>query len=186
MWNQSFFNFCFLMLLLTVLAAHQPFARLARTSDLDVDTDDQISTTIVRPAEVSDAMSFVERAWRRAMVMREWLLEYNSSQWEVFNAANPAETDLLEARFHVSNAEVLAAAMSENDRAVKELARAENSIEAVQALVNRSLAPQLKTVENEITAAERSEADPAFSNVPFEAIKTNLDHLIRTVRSSQA
>lgn len=120
------------------------------------------------------------------MVMREWLLESNSSQWEIFNAANPAETDLLEARFHVSNAEVLAAAMCENDRAAKELARAENSLEAVQALVNRSLTPQLKTVESEISAAERSEADWGSANVPFETIKTNLDHLIRTVRASQA
>ena len=186
MWNQSFFNFCFLMLLLTVLATHQPFAGLARTSDLDLDTDDQISTKIIRPPEVSHAMSFFERTWRRAMVMREWLLESNSSQWEIFNAANPAETDLLEARFHVSNAEVLAAAMRENDRAAKELARAENSLEAVQALVNRSLTPQLKTVESEITAAEQSEADSAFSNISFETIKTNLDHLIQIVRASQA
>ena len=168
------------------LAAHQPFARLARTSDLDLDTDDQISSPIVRPAEVRDAMSFFEQTWRRAMVMREWLMESNSSQWEIFNAANPAETDLLEARFHVSNAEVLAAAMSENDRAAKELARAENSLETVQALVNRSLAPQLETVESEITAAEHSEADLAFSNVSFETIKTNLDHLIQIVRASQA
>jgi hypothetical protein len=185
MWNQSFFNFCFLMLLLTVLAAHQPFALLARTSGVDLDTEDQISSQIVRPAEVRDAMSFFEKTWRRAMVMREWLMEYNSSQWEIFNAANPAETDLLEARFHVSNAEVLAAAMSENDRAAKELARAENSLETVQALVNRSLAPRLKTVENEITAAERSEADLTFSDLAFETIKTNLDHLIQTMRTPQ-
>jgi len=185
MWNQSFFNFCFLMLLLTVLAAHQPFALVARTPDVDPDADDQISSPIVRPAEVRDAMSFLEKTWRRAMVMREWLMEYNSSQWEIFNAANPAETDLLEARFHVSNAEVLAAAMSENDRAAKELARAENSLETVQALVNRSLAPRLKTLENEITAAERSEADPTFSDLPFETIKTNLDHLIQTMRAPQ-
>lgn len=185
MWNQSFFNFCFLMLLLTVLAARQPFALLARTSGVDLDTDDQASSPIVRPAEVRDAMSFFEKTWRRAMVMREWLMEYNSSQWEIFNAANPVETDLLEARFHVSNAEVLAAAMSENDRAVKELARAQNSLETVQALVNRSLTPELKTVENEITAAERSDADLAFSNVSFETIKTTLDHLIQRVHASR-
>ena len=73
----------------------------------------------------------------------------------------------------------------ENDRAATELARAQNSLEAVLALGDRSLDPQLKTVETEITAAERSEADSAFSNVPFETIKTNLDHLIQTVRASQ-
>ena len=186
MWNQWFCNFCFLMLMLTVLAAHEPFALQTRTSDLDLDTDDQVSSPIIRPAQVNDALNFFEKTWRRAMIMREWLLEYNSSQWEIFNAANPAETDLIEARFHVSNAEVFAAAMSENDRAVKELARAESSLEAVQALVNGSLAPELKTLESEITAAERGKADPAFSNIPFTTIKTNLDHLIQIVRSSQA
>jgi len=184
MWNQSFFNFCFLMLLLTVLTARQPLIALSRTSDTELDADGPISSTMLSPAQVTDAMSFVEKTWRRAMVMREWLLEYNSSQWEIFNAANPAVTDLLEARFHVSNAEVLAAAMSETERAVKELARAETSLEAVQPLVNRTLAPDLKSVESEIAAAERSEADPVFSNVPFETIKTNLDHLIQTLRSS--
>jgi len=183
MWNQSFFNFCFLMLLLTVLAAHHPL--IGRNSDIDLDSDGQISSTIVRPAELSNAMSFFEKTWLRAMLMREWMLEYNSSEWEIFNATNPAETDLLEARFHVGNAEVLADAMSENDRAATELARAQNSLEAVQALGDRRLDPQLKTVETEITGAQRSEADSAFPNVPFETIKTNLDHLIQTVRASQ-
>src|ERR1043165_5361981 len=158
MWNQSFFNFCFLMLLITILTARHPF-NVARTSDAELDADEPISSTMLGPAQVAEAITFVEKTWRHAMVMREWLLESNSSQWEIFNAANPAETDLLEARFHVSNAEVLAAAMRENDRGATELARAENSLEAVQALVNRSLTPQLKTVESEITAAEQSEAD---------------------------
>lgn len=185
MWNQSFFNFCFLMLLLMVLTARYPLNLLGRTSDGELDADEAISSSTLRPAQAVDAMNFVEQTWRRAMVMRKWLLESNSSQWEIFNAANPAETDLLEARFHVSNAEVLAAAMSENGRAAKELARAENSLEAVQGLINRSVTPPLKTVESQISAAERNEQDWAFSKVPFETIKTNLDHLIQTVRASQ-
>jgi hypothetical protein len=186
MWNQSFFNFCFLMLLLTVLTARHPYQSLVPTSNAEPDADEQISSTTLRPAQVADAMSFVEKTWGRAMVMREWLMEYNSSQWEIFNAVNRAETDLLEARFHVSNAEVLAAAMSENDRAVKELARAESSLEAVQPLVKNSLDPQLKTVETEITAVERRDAESTFSTSPFENIKTDLDRLIQSVRASQS
>jgi hypothetical protein len=41
----------------------------------------------------------------------------------VFRASSPAENDLIEARFHVANAEVFTEAMSENARAIKELAR---------------------------------------------------------------
>ena len=185
MWNQSFFNFCFLMLLVMILTARHPL-NVARTSDAELDADEPISSTMLGPAQVAEAITFVEKTWRHAMVMREWLMEYNSSQWEIFNAANPAETDLLEARFHVSNAEVLAAAMSEHDRAVKELTRAETSLEAVQPLLKGVLDPQLTTVETEITAAERSEANSGFSSGPFEDIKTDLDRLIQKVRASQS
>ena len=57
-------------------------------------------------------------------VFNEWLMEYNTSQWELFRALSPAETDLIEARFHVANAEVFTDGISENDRAIKELDRA--------------------------------------------------------------
>jgi len=88
MWNQSFFNFCFLMLLITILTARHPF-NVARTSDAELDADEPISSTMLGPAQVAEAITFVEKTWRHAMVMREWLMEYNSSQWEIFNAANP-------------------------------------------------------------------------------------------------
>ena len=185
MWNESFFNFCFLMLLLAVLTAHHPSGLIGRSTESDSESNDRMAQIIVRPAEMDGAVSFLETSWRRAMVMREWLLEFNSSQWEIFNAANPAETDLLEARFHVSNAEVLADAMSENDRAVTELARAQKSLHAVESLIDRRLDPQLNTLETEIIAAEQNQADVALSAVPFENMKTELDHLIQTVRASE-
>ncbi|HEX7233281.1 MAG TPA: hypothetical protein VF452_23070 [Candidatus Binatia bacterium] len=185
MWNQSFFNFCFLMLLLSVLAARHPSFLIGQNDETDSESNNEMSQMIVRPAEITGAVSFLETTWRRAMVMREWLLEFNSSQWEIFNAANPAETDLLDARFHLSNAEVLADAMSENDRAVTELTRAENSLHAVQTLIDPRLDPQLKTLETEIIAAEKSRPDVVLSTVPFENMKTELDHLIQTVRTSE-
>ncbi|HEY7218326.1 MAG TPA: hypothetical protein VH985_08025 [Candidatus Binatia bacterium] len=113
-------------------------------------------------------------------------MEYAASQWEISNASNPAETDLLEARFHVANAEVLSEAMSENDRALKEFARAEISLDAVQTLVAPSLSPRLKTIKDEITAAEMTEREGRiFTTAPFEAIKTNLDHLIESMHRSK-
>ncbi len=91
------------------------------------------------------------------MVIKEWLMEYNTAQWEFFSSSSPAETDLLEARFHVSNAEVFTEAMSENNRAIKELIRAETLLQAVQTLVKPNLAPQLTTIKDEVTAAESLE-----------------------------
>ena len=138
------------------------------------------------PAEFSDAAALLHSAWRRAMVFNEWLMEYNASQWEIFRASSPAETDLLEARFHITNAEVFTATMREADRAIKELDRAATSLQDVQALVKPNLAPQLTTISAEITAAERNERkDGVFSTAPFETIKADLDHLIAVVRLSQ-
>ena len=179
----SLLNFCFFMLFITLLATHHPIAingRLVQTSPW-FDADDEFSNAVSPPAALSNAVAFMGDTWRRAMVMREWLLDYNMSEWEIFNAADSAENDLLQARFHVGNAEVLTDAMRETDRAVKELARAETALEAVQNLVKSSLSLQLKNVEGEIVAAEQ---DNDLSRVPFEKIKANLDHLIQTLRSS--
>jgi hypothetical protein len=137
-------------------------------------------------ASLGQAASFLHDTWRRGMVIKEWLMEYNTAQWEIFSSSSPAETDLLEARFHVANAEVFTEAMSENDRAVKELIRAETSLQAVQTLVKPNLALQLTTIRDEVTAAESLERTKAtFTRAPFETIKTDLDHLIERVRVSK-
>ena len=180
----SLLNFFFFMLFVTLLAAHHPFAingRMTQTAPW-FDSDNEFSNAVSLPAALTNAMVYMGNTWRRAMVMREWLLDYNMSEWEIFNAGDPAENDLLQARFHVGNAEVLTDAMRETDRAVKELARAETSLEEVQNLVKPTLSLQLKNVEGEIVAAEQ---DNDLSRVPFEQIKANLDHLIQTVRSSK-
>jgi len=123
---------------------------------------------------------------RRSMVLKEWTIEYNAFQWEIFRASSPAETDLLDARFHVANAEVLTEAMSKNARAIRELDRAETSLKAAETHVEPSLARQVKTIDDEITAAEsREQTEDAFSMIPFETIKAHLDHLIAIVRSAK-
>ncbi len=179
----SLLNFCFFMLFITLLATHHPIAVNGRMVESApwFDTDDEFSTPVSLPAALSNAVAFVGNTWRRAMVMREWLMDYNMSEWEIFKAGDSAENDLLQARFHVGNAEVLTDAMGETDRAVKELARAETSLEAVQNLAKPSLSLQLRTIEGEIVAAEQQRGDD-LARVPFEKIKANLDHLIQTVR----
>lgn len=134
---------------------------------------------------VHRAATFFGRAWHRSMAFEEWWLDYSASQWELSNASSPVESDLLEARFHVANAEVLTDALSENDRAMKELARAETSLDAARAIADRNVGPQLSAVSKEIAPAETHEqTQDAASTVPLEAIKADLDHLIALLRLS--
>ena len=105
---------------------------------------------------------------------------------KILRASSPAESDLLDARFHVANAEVFTEALSKSTRAIRELDRAEISLRAAETLVKPSLARQVKTIDDEITAAETHEqAEDTFSTMPFETIKVHLDHLIAMVRSAR-
>lgn len=198
MWRHPILNLCFVIIVITVLnlrhsvSVFGPTAHGWTETDRDAAqgyaymSDGELPLGRRSAASLGQAASFLHDTWRRGMVIKEWLTEYNTAQWEIFSSSSPAETDLLEARFHVANAEVFTEAMSENDRAVKELIRAETSLQAVQTLVKPNLAPQLTTIRDEVTAAESLERSKAtFTRAPFETIKTDLDHLIERVRVSK-
>lgn len=197
MWRYPFFNLCFVILVITLLSIQHSAAvfgpaahiRLAARDDYSEEngfTSEGESRRSLRiPAEFSRAAAFLNDTWRRGKVFNEWLMEYNTSQWEILRAASPAETDLLEARFHIANAEVFTDAMSESDRAIKELDRAATSLQEVQTLVKPNLVPQLTTLSAEITTAEmREQRGDVVSTAPFETIKADLDHLIEVLHVS--
>jgi hypothetical protein len=197
MWRYPFLNLCFVILVITIvtlqhsvivfgLTAH---SRAVTSSDQSqryaFTLDGESSRSSPAPADFSRAAAFLNEIWHRGRVFNAWLMEYNTFQWELFRASSPAETDLIEARFHVANAEVFTEGMSENDRAIKELDRAAASVQAVQTLVRDNLTLKLTTIRAEITAAELNEqTEDTFSTVPFETIKADLDHLIEIVRMS--
>ena len=198
MWRYPFLNLCFVVLAITLFAIQRSVtvfgptahSRAVTSSDQSqryaFTLDGESPMSLRAPADFSRAAAFLHDIWHRGKVFNEWLMEYNTSQWELFRASSPAETDLIEARFHVANAEVFTEGMSENDRAIKELDRAATSLQAVQTLVKDNLAPEVTTIKAEITAAElNKQTEPASSTVPFETIKANLDHLIEIVRVSK-
>ena len=198
MWRYRFLNLCFVILLITFLALQYsetvfgPSAHTIAVTDSDSSQGSdsiatgQSSSRLRAQAELSRAGALLYDIWLRGMAIREWLMEYNTFRWEIFSASSPAETELLEARFHVANAEVFTEATHENERAIKELARAETSLQAVETLVLRRLAPQLTTIKAEIAVVETHEqTEEAFSTMPFQTIKVDLDRLIEIVRSAQ-
>lgn len=185
MWKDPLINFYFLILCVTVLALRHPGytpGLIAHGGDAaeSYPSGDDISRQFPNQTALRRAAEFIDQAWRRTVVFKEWWMEYNASRWEMLNASSPAESDLLEARFHVANAEVFTEAMNEHDRAIKELARAETSIEAAERVVAPRIASQLTNVRKEVVAAETSNADTE----PFDLIKSDLDRLIERLRIS--
>ena len=191
MWRDPFNNLCFVLILVTLLAIQHSvsvFAPAAHGSAmepqgsgfiLDGKSPGGLQSKFSRVAVVLDDV------WHRGLIFNEWLMEYNASQWEFLRASSPVETDLLDVKFHIANAEVFTEAMRETDRAIKELDRAAMSLHDVQTLVKPDLAPQLTNISAEITAAEMNEQKgDAIPSAPFETIKADLDHLIRVVRLS--
>jgi hypothetical protein len=197
MWRDPFLNFCFVILLITVFAVQHsvtvfgPAVHARAVTDIDLPRSNPLwlggnfFSRLPAPSPVRRAAAFLDHVWQRSMVFEEWWLDYTASQWELYNASSPAESDLLEARFHVANAEVFTDAMNENTRAMKELARAETSLDAARTIAGPNITRQLSTVSEEIATAElRERSKDALSTVPFEAIKADLDHVIAILRLS--
>jgi hypothetical protein len=191
MWKYRFLNLCFVILLITLVALQHSISVFGPNAhgaghSRDYDSTDYPSTDIFAPRQLKRAAAFLHDSWHRAMIFRQWLMEYNASQWEIFNASKPIETDLLDARFHVANAEVFGEAIRDDDRAVKELARAEVALDAIRIPATSTLGAQLKAVKAEILTAEiEKEAGSVFATATLEAIKTELDHLIERIHRSE-
>jgi hypothetical protein len=191
------FNLCFLILLITVLALQHSVAffgpglhgetlpHVYLTGGDALRFGEEFASRLHRLSPVHRAAAFFDQAWHRSIAFEEWWLDYTASQWELFNVLSPAESDVLQARFHVANAEVLTDGLNENARAVKELARAETSLDAARSIAGRNIGPQFSAVSEEIATAEAHEQTrDAVSTLPFEAIKADLDHLIALLRLS--
>jgi hypothetical protein len=191
MWRYIVLNLCFIILVIALLAQHHPLHSNGMTYSVpsqafERESDAESSGILRAPADFSRALNYLYDMWHRAMVLKEWTIENNAFRWEILRASSPAESDLLDARFHVANAAVFTDAMNKNARAIRELDRAEISLKAAEAMVEPSLASQMKTIDDEITAAETQEqTEEAFPMIPFETIKAHLDHLIATVRSAK-
>ena len=106
MWRQRLLNLTFVLLLM--ILAMQKLASVTQQSDevrafsvrLNGGYINQLSASLV---PITDALT---QLWRRTQILAEWPIENNTTQWEKFYASTVVEKELIEARFHVENAEV--------------------------------------------------------------------------------
>jgi hypothetical protein len=191
MWRLPFLNLCFVVVLITILALqHSASVFAPAETRYELVNDDPYET---HPRAVSGqawnggplgdrlrtAIGYLSDLWRRSMIIKEWLLEYETTYWERIRPQRGAESDLVEARFHVANAEVFGAATGERQRAKVELDRADHYLRKAVLLVGDNTLPALEAVRKELTAAKMDleMADPK-TQTSDERIKADLDRLI--------
>jgi hypothetical protein len=196
MWRQRILNLSFIVLLLTILTArelvlvtqpsdndlaessesipqsHNPFMRL------NLDYMGQLSAPL---APIAHALA---ELWQRTQILAEWPIENNITQWEKFYASTFVEKELIEARFHVENAEVYEWSIENPQKTVTELNRAERFLDDARASINKK--PILVTIERVTKELETMEADAtgkgASQPANYESVKTDLDQVIDWVR----
>lgn len=180
-------NLMLVLLLITFIAlrhsvsefsAHAGRPQTAASSPAERDADSVLSDWSSRTARS------VGDLWHRSTLIRQWTLEYQRDASRVIPAASAAENSLLEARFHVANAEVLAAATGERLKARAELDRAQFQLETALPLLAAGLRGTVYGIKREITDA-RTELETALDPDPEtsdEQIKTNLDWAIAALR----
>jgi hypothetical protein len=198
MWRLPLLNFLFVLVLITFLALQHSASVFApaetRYEPISYDPyhgrfhaeSDQAWTGIHLVGGLGTALGHLNDLWQRSMIMKEWLLEYQTTYWKRIDAARGAESDLVEARFHVANAEVFGAAMGEQQRAKIEFARADRYLQKALPVVGVSTLLALEAIRNELTAAEMDlkMTDPK-TQTGDERIKADLDRVINSLHGKQ-
>ena len=188
MWRIPIMNLCFMLVVVTTLALRHSSSvfSLAETAHRST-----ISDAISEKGELhnplgqglKNSLTDLKELWHRSMILKLWFLESQTTSWARMRAAPGAESDFVEAVFHVANAEVFGAAMGERRRAKIELDSADRYLQDAQTTVASDLLPLINAIRTEITDA-KIELDIGYPDPEFrgEQIKTDLHGLIQTLK----
>jgi hypothetical protein len=196
MWRQRFLNLTFIVLLLTMLTARELVLVTQPPQDELMELSEgasQVRATFIRfnVGYISQLYPPFTRIGRklaqlrqRTQILAEWPIESNTTQWEKYYASTMVEKELIEARFHVENAEVYEWSIENRQKTVAELNKAERFLDDARGSLNKK--PVLATIERVTKELETMEADTigkrASQPANYESIKTDLDHVIDWVR----
>jgi len=191
MWRKPFLHLTFIILLLSMLTMRE-FVRVTEPSDDDFITETHRSLAILSfdyAGKLSVPLATIGQAlvqlWQRTQILAEWPIENNTAQWEKFYASTAVEKELIEARFHVENAEVYEWSIKNPQKTVRELNRAERFLYDARPSIDRK--PVLVFIEQVTRELETMKADThdkrASQPANYEAVKTDLDRMINSIRT---
>ncbi len=130
-------------------------------------------------------LDYLGDLWQRAMILKQWMVEYQLTSWETMLTPRGAESELLEARFHVANAEAYGSATGDMQKAQNELDRADRYLQKALPLVADKMLPALNAIRKELSNAKMdlSMAEPDAAS--DEQIKVDLDWVIGSLHDKR-
>lgn len=190
MWRLPYFNLCLVLFLIAIYFLQHAnsvsdSSALGAAALLRV-ADESLSASGIEPT-IASVSEYLDNAFHRGRIFTDWLMEYNTTRWQRSQSSSQGETDLVEARFHIANAEVYREAMRRSQRAAVELNQAENFLRAAEPLLNPHIATELSAVRQRIENAEaRNQEDHSSQLTRFESIKDDLDQLIDELHAAHS
>lgn len=180
-------NLIFLLILITVLAIHHSAVVLApNKSALEgVSYEPGVPNDGSWRVKPQVALDYLGNLWGRALIIKQWTLEYRAASWGSMYAQRGAESDLAEARFHVANAEVFGSATGEIQKAETELDRADRYLQKAVRLVTVELRPTLNAIRQEVSEAKLELQSADRESESDEQIKVDLDWAIAALHDKR-
>ena len=189
MWRQRLLHLTFIVSLLTIVMM-QKLAPATQQLEFS-EAASQLRSNFIRlsgsyAAQLSASFTPMTRAWaqlwQRTEIFAEWPIENSTTEWEKTYASTAVEKELIEARFHVENAEVYEWSIENRQKTLTELDLAERFLKDVRPLVKK---PALDTIERLTTELDTMKIDTtgagASRPLDYENIKTDLDRVIHWV-----
>ena len=189
MWRQPLMHLFFILILITFVAIRHSASVFVPGEKVDAWSEDNPGWA-QGDAAVADksqmAIDDLRNLWQRTMILKEWMVEYQAASWESLFAPRGAASDLLDARFHVANAEVFGAATSEIQKAESELERADRDLQTALPLVTASMLPALNAIRKELSDAklQLENLEPGTATAD-EQIKADLDQAIASLHGER-
>jgi hypothetical protein len=178
----SVLNLLFVLIVITVVA-------LQHSAAIFAPGENAIELANYVPVQLRDesktGLDYLGDLWQRAMILKQWMVEYQLTSWETMLAPRGAESELLEARFHVANAEAYGSATGDMQKAQNELDRADRYLQKALPLVADKMQPALNAIRKELSNAKMdlSMAEPDAAS--DEQIKVDLDWVIGSLHDKR-
>jgi hypothetical protein len=193
--RQRFLNLTFFVLLLTIMTMREWTPLMQRSEDDFAEFNDgavraRESSTLAGGIYINQFLGRIAdvlaQVRRRTEILTEWRIENNTTQWERSYASTSVERDLIEARFHVDNAEVYEWSIENRQKTMAELNQAERFLQDARPLLGK---PALATIERVTKELEIMKIDAtgegASQPANYETVKTDLDRLIDSARAAR-
>ena len=191
MWRAPFLNLCFMLALITILILQHSAAVVGPINSLTGSTEgappfQNVGDDTSLGEGLKTFFVYLSDLEQRSRIIKDWYIESQSFSWQTIRLAPGTETDLVEARFHVANAEAVSAATGDTRRSEVELDRADGYLQHALKNISSDLQPFVRAIRIELTdtKAELEKGEPD-TDIRDEQIKTDVDWILQALHDQR-